>query len=99
MDEKKAIRADAELLSMCQRVFGTDIVKGAYVVTWDYGNSGPGEVERRLTEAAFIDDGKDEINYGAQEILLEFANGNKVFLQNSEWATIWKLTTEEVYLA
>lgn len=98
MDEKKAIRADASLLAACQRVFGADIVKGAYVVTYDYGNSAPGEVERRLSETAFTDGGKAEISYDAQEIMVEFCNGNKVIFQNSEWATIWKVE-EEVYLA
>ena len=98
MQSKKAIRVDATLLAMCQRVFGEGIVKGAYVVTWDYGNSKPGEVKRRLTEAMFIDNGEDAINYGAQEILLEFTNGNSVIFQNSEWATIYKVT-KAVYLA
>ena len=98
MDEKKAIRADESLLAACQRVFGADIVKGAYVVTYDFGNSAPSEVERRLTEAAFTDDGKAEISYDAQEIMVEFCNGNRVIFQNSEWATIWKVT-EEFYQA
>lgn len=100
MDEKKAIRADAALLAMCQRIFGVDIVKGAYVVTYDYGNCDPGEVKQRLDEATFTDDGKAEISYDAQEILVEFCNGNSVIFQNSEWATIWKVTEKvEVYLA
>jgi hypothetical protein len=98
MDEKKAVRFDASLLAAFQRVFGADIVKSAYIVTYDFGRSAPGEVKKRLDEAAFRDDGKNEINYDAQEIMVEFCNGNKVIFQNSEWATIWKVT-EEVYQA
>jgi hypothetical protein len=98
MVEKKVIRPDASLLAACQRVFGVDIVKDAYLVTYDFGNSGPGEVERRLTGAAFVDDGKAEISYDAREIMIEFCNGNRVIFQNSEWATIRKVT-EEVHRA
>lgn len=96
MTEKIAIRADAALLSKAKRIFGDDLITGAWVTTWDYDK--PGEIAERLTAAAFVDDGENELRYDAQTIILEFSNGVRVEFENSEWASMSRFT-EESYIA
>jgi hypothetical protein len=87
-NERMAIRKDDALLSMCQRIFGDGIVLGAYITTWEYGNSTKEEIDGRLNADAHTDDGSLQISYDAQTIIIEFVSGRRVAFGNSEWATI-----------
>jgi hypothetical protein len=84
-------------LAKCKRIFGDDLVVGAWVTTYDFGRN-DAEVQERLQIEAFTDNGKDDLSYDGQDILVEFSSGAKVIFHNSEWASIYKLKME-TYLA
>lgn len=85
--DKVVIRRDMILEKMASRIFGEDIVDSAYITTWDYGNSGKGEVEKRLKENIYESD-TDGIDNGAKNIIIKFKNGHAVLFTNSEWGSI-----------
>ena len=85
--DKVVIRRDMILEKMASRIFGEDIVDSAYITTWDYGNSGKGEVEKRLKENIYESD-TCGIDIGAKDIIIKFRNGHAVLFTNSEWGSI-----------
>lgn len=84
--EKTATRYDKILTKMAHNIFG-DIVKAAYVTTWDI-DSKLEEVVERLDKCEFKCVGSNKIDYGAETIWIEFTNGKCVEFSNSEWAFI-----------
>jgi len=84
------IRSNAFLLEKSRLIFG-DIVQDAYVSTYAYPSCLESEIADRLNGATQLIEGKSDsrhITYDAEDIMLVFTNGHKVWFGNSEWATI-----------
>ncbi len=99
---KKAFRYNEELTKKAIEIFG-DIVKKAYVTTWDYGtlfhdsDTNKKRVESRLLFVIpdFYD--KPTIPYSGRSIWVEFKNGKVVDFKSSSMATIENAATEKCY--
>jgi len=75
------IKKSDGLLDQARRIFGNDLVVGAWFLSWTPEHV-KGEAEM------FEDRGGAFIDIGGLTVLLEFCNGKRVRIDSSEWGGI-----------
>ena len=80
-------KRDLNLEVMAKNIFGHDIVKSAYVLTWKFGACTAAEKDKRLLQKSFkkVSEEIDEIG---MDVVICFTNGNSVRFAISEWGSI-----------
>lgn len=87
---------DQELTNAARRVFG-NILLQAYSCSLFLGQSEP--LESDFAEIILYKDDSEDVDNGSKDICLVFSNGNKVLLTNSEWGSIERVRSNEIFFA
>jgi hypothetical protein len=84
------IKKDRKLAEAARKIFG-NLVKTAYVTTYDGLDKDNSEVEKRLklNSQNWMLINETNLRHDAQTILIEFSNGRLIGFTNSEWGGLF----------